>query len=135
MHHVIPFVNITIQWGKVCIEAQNQYYLLDDKLFLKIRDNWTKSPNLRAIDVWVILCYVGVFYCLMEYCIVLHLTKREKTMSSTSSVRILPFVTDKSIIAAISNPFCLKRFMDFGMGCKIRLKNYSVNETKSVYAN
>ena len=88
MHHVIPFVNITIQWGKVCNEAQNQYYLLDDKLFLKIRDNWTKSPNLRAIDVWVILCYVGVFYCLMEYCIVLHLTKRQKTMALATKIEV-----------------------------------------------
>ena len=30
---------------------------------------------MRAIDVWVILCYVGVFSTLVEYCFVLYLTK------------------------------------------------------------
>ena len=29
---------------------------------------------MRAIDVWVVLCYIGVFYALMEYCIVIYLT-------------------------------------------------------------
>ena len=29
---------------------------------------------MRAIDVWVILCYVGVFSTLVEYCFVLYLT-------------------------------------------------------------
>ena len=30
---------------------------------------------MRAIDVWVILCYIGVFSVLLEYCLVLYLTK------------------------------------------------------------
>ena len=30
---------------------------------------------MRAIDVWVILCYIGVFSALMEYCMILYLTK------------------------------------------------------------
>ena len=30
---------------------------------------------MRAIDVWVVLCYIGVFSALIEYCIILYLTK------------------------------------------------------------
>ena len=29
---------------------------------------------MRAIDVWVILCYIGIFSTLLEYCVVLYLT-------------------------------------------------------------
>ena len=29
---------------------------------------------MRAIDVWVILCYIGIFSTLLEYCFVLYLT-------------------------------------------------------------
>ena len=30
---------------------------------------------MRAIDFWVILCYIGEFAALMEYIVVLHLTQ------------------------------------------------------------
>ena len=39
------------------------------------RNDWTKTIHMRAIDVWVILCYIGVFSVLLEYCFVLYLTK------------------------------------------------------------
>ena len=39
------------------------------------RNDWTKTTHMRAIDVWVILCYIGVFSVLLEYCFVLYLTK------------------------------------------------------------
>ena len=31
---------------------------------------------MKAIDLWTLFCYLGVFYSLTEYCIVLYLTKR-----------------------------------------------------------
>ena len=39
------------------------------------RNDWTKTIHMRAIDVWVILCYIGIFSTLVEYCFVLYLTK------------------------------------------------------------
>ena len=30
---------------------------------------------MRAIDVWVVLCYIGIFSSLMEYCGILYLTE------------------------------------------------------------
>ena len=39
------------------------------------RNDWTKTTHLRAIDIWVVLCYIGVFSSLMEYCLILYLTK------------------------------------------------------------
>ena len=30
---------------------------------------------MRAIDVWVLFCYIGMFSALMEYCVILYLTK------------------------------------------------------------
>ena len=47
------------------------------------RNNWTKTTHMRAIDVWVILCYVAVFYALMEYCLVIHLTTGNTLEKST----------------------------------------------------
>merc|ERR1719273_1460439 len=44
-------------------------------LFNGARNDWTKTTHMRAIDVWVIFCYIGVFSALMEYCIILYLTK------------------------------------------------------------
>ena len=38
------------------------------------RNDWTKTTHMRAIDVWVILCYIGIFSALLEYCFVLYLT-------------------------------------------------------------
>merc|ERR1719491_2072438 len=39
------------------------------------RNDWTKTTHMRAIDVWVILCYIGIFSVLVEYCFVLYLSK------------------------------------------------------------
>merc|ERR1712228_980697 len=44
-------------------------------LFNGARNNWTKTTHMRAIDVWVVLCYIGVFYSLVEYVFIIYLTK------------------------------------------------------------
>ena len=36
-------------------------------------NSWPKTAYLKAIDIWAILSYITVFYCLLEYCIVLAL--------------------------------------------------------------
>ena len=51
----------------------NTFFILSITFFS--RSNWTKTTHLRAIDIWVILCYIGVFSALMEYCLILYLTK------------------------------------------------------------
>ena len=30
---------------------------------------------MRAIDVWVVLCYIGIFSAVMEYCLIIYLTR------------------------------------------------------------
>ena len=45
-------------------------------IFLLIsRNHWTTTTHMRAIDVWVVLCYIGIFSSLMEYCGILYLTE------------------------------------------------------------
>ena len=39
------------------------------------RNHWTTTTHMRAIDVWVVLCYIGIFSSLMEYCGILYLTE------------------------------------------------------------
>lgn len=41
-------------------------------LFNGVRSDWIKTTAIRAIDIWTLLCYIGVVYALIEYCIVLH---------------------------------------------------------------
>ena len=45
------------------------------------RNDWTKTTHMRAIDVWVILCYIGIFSTLVEYCFVLYLTNSSLLVS------------------------------------------------------
>ena len=47
-------------------------------LFNGARGDWIECSYLRAIDIWTILCYINVFAALLEYCVVLYLTKAEK---------------------------------------------------------
>lgn len=46
-------------------------------LFNGVRLEWVKTTQIRAIDVWTLLCYIGVVYALIEYCIILHWTTRK----------------------------------------------------------
>ena len=34
-----------------------------------------KTAHLKMIDIWILLCYFGAFFCLVEYAYVLYLTK------------------------------------------------------------
>ena len=50
------------------------------------RDDWTKTTHMRAIDVWVILCYIGIFSALIEYCAILYLTKIPQSENKTEAL-------------------------------------------------
>ena len=39
------------------------------------RSSWPNTSYMKATDLWTLFCYLGVFYSLTEYCIVLYLTK------------------------------------------------------------
>lgn len=47
-------------------------------LFKGSSDNWPKTDILKAIDVWAILCYAGAFFCLIEYSVVLYMSKKKE---------------------------------------------------------
>ena len=38
---------------------------------------------MRAIDVWVVLCYFAIFSALMEYCAIIYLTKNPESENKT----------------------------------------------------
>ena len=42
-------------------------------LFVKAKDSWPKTSYIKLIGVWVTICYIIVFFCLLEYCLVLAL--------------------------------------------------------------
>ena len=46
-------------------------------LFKGSSDDWPKTAELKAIDVWTILCYAGAFFCLVEYSMVLWFSKQK----------------------------------------------------------
>ena len=37
------------------------------------RDSWPKTPYVKSIGYWIFFCYLSVFFCLLEYCLVLTL--------------------------------------------------------------
>ena len=40
---------------------------------------------MRAIDVWVVLCYIGIFSALIEYCAILYLTNNTHSENKTEA--------------------------------------------------
>ena len=51
--------------------------------YFLLRNDWTKATHMRAIDIWVVLCYIGTFSALMEYCLILYLIKTSKQNNNT----------------------------------------------------
>ena len=39
------------------------------------RDDWPQSTSMNSMDIWQIMCYLNVFFVLVEYCLVLWLSK------------------------------------------------------------
>lgn len=52
------------------------------------RNSWPNTPYIKSIGYWVLLCYISVFYCLLEYCVVLSLTKRGTTAKTGQQVHL-----------------------------------------------
>ena len=40
---------------------------------------------MRAIDVWVVFCYIGMFSAIIEYCMILYLKKVPKIEQTTKT--------------------------------------------------
>ena len=63
------------------------------------RNDWTKTTHMRAIDVWVILCYIGIFSVLVEYCFVLYLSKSpmlDSKFGGTKPKELNPVIQEES---------------------------------------
>ena len=75
---------------------------------------------MRAIDVWVVLCYIGVFYALMEYCIVIYLTINNLTEKRDDNKKLIQMnQTEDGIL--VSNGSELKKFKKTEISAKIIL--------------
>ena len=73
-----------------------------DKLLKFIcRDDWPVSANWNAMDVWQILCYHNVFFVLVEYCVVLSLSKGI-TLESIMTTEASKFPSKGTEIVSIS---------------------------------
>ena len=58
--------------SKVCIQLLRCNFF---SMYFIYRETWPETPYIKSIGYWVLLCYVLVFYCLLEYCVVLTLNK------------------------------------------------------------
>ena len=74
---------------------------------------------MRAIDVWVVLCYIGVFYALMEYCIVIYLTINNLTEKRDNNKLIQMNQSEDCILT--SNGSELKKIKKTEISAKIIL--------------
>ena len=52
-----------------------QIVFITFQLYAFFRSSWPNTSYMKATDLWTLFCYLGVFYSLTEYCIVLYLTK------------------------------------------------------------
>ena len=44
-------------------------------LFGSAKDSWPDTSYMKAIDIWMVLCYIGVFYSLTECCLVIYVNE------------------------------------------------------------
>ena len=61
-----------MHWSKVSF-----YKSIQKVLIFRFRNAWPKTSYLKALDIWVVLCYITVFMCSLEYCIVILLITKE----------------------------------------------------------
>ena len=58
------------------VKAKYAYVFKSLKIFNSLfnhRDSWPKTSYIKLIGYWVTICYIIVFFCLLEYCLVLAL--------------------------------------------------------------
>ena len=72
-----------MRWSQVSFlhftSHYNLYQTLDIYLhkYFDFRNGWPKTSYLKAMDIWVVLCYITVFMCSLEYCIVITLITKD----------------------------------------------------------
>ena len=82
------------------------------------RDDWPVSANWNAMDVWQILCYHNVFFVLVEYCVVLSLSKGitlESIMTTDASK--LPSKGTEIVSISIVKTFVKKQTTQMTKSC------------------
>ena len=42
-----------------------------------LRDNWPETSYLKSIDYWMVLCYISVFYYILECCILIYIDSKQ----------------------------------------------------------
>lgn len=53
---------------------------------------------MKAADLWTLFCYIGVFYSLAEYCLILYLTKKSDWEAALEqSKMVVPFDGDSKL--------------------------------------
>ena len=67
------------------------------------RNHWTTTTHMRAIDVWVVLCYIGIFSSLMEYCGILYLTEDSESKNGNYK-KVVAEVIESGENNSVANP-------------------------------
>ena len=42
-----------------------------------LRDNWPETSYLKSIDYWMVLCYISVFYYILECCVLIYIESKQ----------------------------------------------------------
>ena len=66
-------------------------------LVYQFREQWTRASYLRAIDVWTMGSYILCFYTVIEYCIVIVLTKADRISSDQSKIKKISIKNPRKI--------------------------------------
>ena len=57
------------------------FYISNDSVSncLSCRNSMPKTSYIKASGYWMLLCYISVFYCLIEFCIIITLTHNKNS--------------------------------------------------------
>ena len=70
--------------GPSYVQCQKEKHFLFFKIFFNSRNSMPKTSYIKASGYWMLLCYTSVFYCLIEFCIIITLTHKSQVASKNN---------------------------------------------------
>ena len=62
-----------------------------------LRDNWPETSYLKSIDYWMVLCYISVFYYILECCVLIYIESKQTPESKGPVGPIAIYIEPKNV--------------------------------------
>lgn len=74
------------------------------------RDSWPDTSYMKAIDIWMVLCYIGVFYSLTECCLVIYVNENA---NGGAACYVAPIQVEKKIKTGFNKKEMVRKILEY----------------------